>query len=546
MLTLLSKRFTDARALNTLVFIVCCVGTGIWAVVLGQDINWDLKNYHFYNPYSFLNDKLTYDHAPAMMQSYNNPLLDFPIYWLIKTFPPIVVGFVVGFVQGLNLFILYCISKRATAQYPIYYKQALVLAMCAFGFYSVANLCEIGTAFGDNLVSIFILFPVLLLTNNYFDNQEKNTTGMKTRILVIAGLIMGCGVAMKLTVAIFPIAMGIALIWISSGVRSYIRNSFILGLSVFSGFVLSIGYWSAILWQHFQNPMFPYFNKVFKSPYFGFYNLSDTRFLPDTINDKLFYPFYFITEQTYTSEFPFQDMHFAVCYVLLIVFLAYFCYQKIRQRKMSENSIPRLDFKLFILTLFAVSYALWQFGFSIYRYVVVLEFLSPVFIFLILDSLFKNKKHLTVVFTLLTVITLWHLKRMDFGRLPWTDSYFGVELPKVPNLDKANIVLGSNEPLAYMVPYFPVTTRFLRVQGNMMSLKKMTIFQNRIKQRLNSSNENYLLLNYMTKNNILLFEEKFNQYVDSSECTYFKTRLDDSLCICRLSKTTPRSTPKFE
>ena len=31
---------------------------GLIALALGQDANWDLRNYHWYNPYAFLNGKI--------------------------------------------------------------------------------------------------------------------------------------------------------------------------------------------------------------------------------------------------------------------------------------------------------------------------------------------------------------------------------------------------------------------------------------------------------------------------------------------------------
>jgi len=45
---------------------------------LGQDVNWDLQNYHLYDPYAWLHDRLTLDIAPAQMQSWHNPALDVP------------------------------------------------------------------------------------------------------------------------------------------------------------------------------------------------------------------------------------------------------------------------------------------------------------------------------------------------------------------------------------------------------------------------------------------------------------------------------------
>jgi hypothetical protein len=57
---------------------------GFLAVAKGQDGNWDLRNYHLYNPWAWLNDRLTTDLAPAGLQSYFNPLIDLPYFFLIQ------------------------------------------------------------------------------------------------------------------------------------------------------------------------------------------------------------------------------------------------------------------------------------------------------------------------------------------------------------------------------------------------------------------------------------------------------------------------------
>ena len=49
---------------------------GTSAYLLGQDQNWDLLNYHFYNAYALFHGRIFMDFAPAGIQTYSNPLLD--------------------------------------------------------------------------------------------------------------------------------------------------------------------------------------------------------------------------------------------------------------------------------------------------------------------------------------------------------------------------------------------------------------------------------------------------------------------------------------
>jgi hypothetical protein len=538
---LFRRLFSNYKILtNTIIFLICCLYTGSWSVLLGEDINWDLKNYHFYNPYAFLNDKLSFDYAPAMIQTYNNPLVDFFNYWLIQNFKPIQVGFIIGAMQGLNLFILYLIIKKMFAHYPVVFKEILIVAACIMGFYAAGNMSEIGTTFGDNIVSLFVLFPLFLLINHIIDNYKEKIIDINFSVLIFAGLIMGMGVGIKLTIAIYPIAFVLAMAVLAKNFWKYIQMSFTFSLSVFAGFILSIGYWMLILWDKFQNPLFPYFNKFFKSPYYSFANFTDKRFLPDDILQTLFYPFYFTRLQNYTSEFFFKDKHLTLCYIMIICFIVFVVYKFIRGKKNQGNTLvqenPNLRISLFIISFYVLSYIFWQSLFSIYRYIVVLEFLSPLLVFVILDTFSISKKFAVVIFVIISYISYSSVVTMDWGRLPWTDSYFGVEVPKVKNLEKSNIIIGGHEPIAYIVPFFPKTTRFLRVEGNMSNLRDTTKFQEEIKYHIDHAQSNYILLYGMNKRSIEDFQQNFSVTVDSTNCTYFKTRLDKDLCLCAFLK----------
>ena len=62
--------------------IICLAAGAIVSVLLGQDANWDLRNYHLYNPFALLNSRTGIDLMPAGLQSTFNPLLDVPYYVL--------------------------------------------------------------------------------------------------------------------------------------------------------------------------------------------------------------------------------------------------------------------------------------------------------------------------------------------------------------------------------------------------------------------------------------------------------------------------------
>ncbi len=53
------------------------------ALSLRQDANWDLQNYHFYDPWAWLAGRIfDRDLAAAQLQTFHNPLADVPFYLL--------------------------------------------------------------------------------------------------------------------------------------------------------------------------------------------------------------------------------------------------------------------------------------------------------------------------------------------------------------------------------------------------------------------------------------------------------------------------------
>ena len=75
---------------------------GIIAITLGQDNFWDLRNYHYYNPYALMHGRFLTDIQVSQLQTYFNPTLDLLFYSLIENFHPKVATFLMAFIQGIN------------------------------------------------------------------------------------------------------------------------------------------------------------------------------------------------------------------------------------------------------------------------------------------------------------------------------------------------------------------------------------------------------------------------------------------------------------
>ena len=64
------------------------LAAGLYVIGIGQDANWDLRNYHFYNPFAYLTGRMGHDVAVSHVATYYNPLLYIPFYYAVTTLPP--------------------------------------------------------------------------------------------------------------------------------------------------------------------------------------------------------------------------------------------------------------------------------------------------------------------------------------------------------------------------------------------------------------------------------------------------------------------------
>ena len=80
---------------------------GIISAILKYDILWDFANYHYFNPWAFLNGRVGYDIGAAGLHGFFNPLMDIPLYLLIEYFNeyPTFICFMQGLWFGGLLFI---------------------------------------------------------------------------------------------------------------------------------------------------------------------------------------------------------------------------------------------------------------------------------------------------------------------------------------------------------------------------------------------------------------------------------------------------------
>jgi hypothetical protein len=523
---------------------LCFIVSGLVSLYLGQDGNWDLRNYHYYNAYSFLNNRLTYDVAPAQIQSFYNPILDIPFYLMMQYLRPIFYGFIVGGLQGINIWLLYRITFAVLSDISKTKRRLLSFGAAITGFCGAANLGEIGATYQDNITSLFVLAAVLLTISSIQTNKTESGTPL-TKGLAASGFLLGVATGFKLVVAVYALSFACVTTVIGSTWQIRMRNVIITGISTLFGAALSIGYWMKVLWMNFQSPLFPYYNKIFKSPYWELANFTDSRFFPRDKWQMLFYPFYFLKEPSLiTNEGGFRDIRFALCYLLLMLFFFVFFYKRIARVYGGQdvtgdlgNSNQIKAISLFFLSFFVFSYILWQQMFSQYRYIIPLELLSPLFILLIIRYIFPFEKIIVRISLGLFALVMLTLSPMHHKRASWTESYFDVNVPSLENLQHATIIMADNAPLSYIIPFFPKGCRFISIRNNFMWPSGTNLLQARTRKMLNDDgDEVYLLYKENSKENYAALLNSYYYRISRKQFYKVNTKFDADLYLAPLTR----------
>jgi len=441
---------------------------GVLALCMGQDANWDLRNYHFYNAYAFLHHRLDYDVAPAQVATFYNPLLYVPFYEAVRLLPPMLVGFLLGALQGLNFPLLLAIARHVLGNTPAnpWWRGFLIALL---GILGAGTISELGTMFGDNLTSLLVLGGLWMLLANFPRLTDRRM--IKALLPVIAaGVMVGLAAGLKQPAAVFAMGWCVALLFLPLPVGKRLGLAFIFGVGVLAGIAATGGYWLYEMWSRYGNPLFPYFNHVFQSPMASLADYRDARFLPRSLLDALLFPFIIAQDPFRTAETPFRDLRLPLFMVLLVVSGLSVLGAKMRVR-LSPAAAPVRPASLeghkkrFLLIGSLVAYAVWLKLFAIYRYLLPLEMLAPLGIWLLIDTLpwrMPTKNYAAMGCILLLLVTL---QPGNWGRVTWGDEYFGVTPPPLADPAHTMVLMTGVDPMAYVIPFFPEPVRFLRIQS---------------------------------------------------------------------------------
>lgn len=508
---------------------------GLLSIYFGKELCWDLANYHFYNPYALLHRRNNIDLWPTnFIHQYLNPTLDLLTYFLITKTPPLFAEFYLGALHGINFWLLFLIAERFIDHQ---YKILTALLIALLGMYGPTVLPGIGSFQNDNLICLFVLSSLLL----FLDTTKTPTRNHTSRIL-LSGLLLGCGVGLKFTAGIYVIGLGVTFFFLPFTFKHNIQLLITWSIAVAVGICLTSGYWMWHLWTQYHNPIFPFLNHLFHSPFFIADNWRDTRFLPTGLLQTFFYPFYFSWDGR-IADASFQDFRYLFVYVLLVITFVV----TVIQRNQSHNKMQTMTKSLIVF--FIISYIVWQSYFSIARYLAPLEMLAPLMIYLLVTHLIPSHHYRIIVISFLFMTLALAMRPTKMIRARWYQTdFFNIQLPTVVSDTPAATVLialpayaleRDPRPQSYLIPYFPARWQFIGIPFQQHKLHATQAWLNTIQTHLNKTQPIYLLAPTSVLNE---FNESIEQFKlnATNRCypiTSDRQRLsNESVWLCELKR----------
>jgi hypothetical protein len=429
----------------------------------GVDINWDLRNYHYFFGYSLLHWRFDTDIAPAGMNSFYNPIPLAMFYLMLSLLPFPAYAWIIAALQLSSLPIVVLICREIDRE--LGHETSSPAAWLALCLCLAAPLwwSELGTTFYSSTTAPLVLLSLLFVLRGI-----RTASGAQPAHIpfALAGAALGFACGLKLTNGIFAVglllALAMALFPLRPGIAARHLCIYVMGLV--AGFAPT-SWWNIFLFRRWSNPLFPYYNAIFRSPYYPAIDFRDPRFKFHSLPEFVNFLFAATRDTRKTLELEFADARLLMFVILMLFVLAAWVLKRLVSGKVVVGNSPT-EVTAAFLWFFSSSFVLWVVMFAYQRYLIPIELLFGIAIWILVAQIVRGQLHIVATMTIFLIVSLTTVMSPDWGH--WhgerdRHSFVKIEVPnEIASTPADYLVYG--EPLTYVLPSLNADSRFFGIR----------------------------------------------------------------------------------
>jgi hypothetical protein len=224
-------------------------------------ISWDALNHHIYLGWTADHPRFDLDFVAAGYQSFQFPYLYWPVYQLATSgWSGASAGAVLAIlhliaVPPVWMLARICMPGRTT------FDASMRMLSVVLAFITGVVLSLFDSTSNDLMAAAPLLWAVALAMEPL--NKTRSAWLTSRRAVVLSGFCAGVAVACKLSNG--PLAIVLPALWLMWGATTQRRLLHVLlgSFATLAAFVAAYGYWGMLLWNHFGNPIYPFFDGWF-------------------------------------------------------------------------------------------------------------------------------------------------------------------------------------------------------------------------------------------------------------------------------------------
>lgn len=453
------------------VFVACTLLALVTNYLLGKDMASDTLSYHIYAGFSAVQDRFTQDYFPAGPQSYFNPYIYAPLYYLIsRGLSSLEISSVLALVHSVILWLTYELAVIVCPWNEKHKRLMFGLCAIAFALINPILLQQIGSTFADITTGELVLGGWLLLAITVRAPSTVRVIG--------AGLLCGLATGLKLTNALHAIAGFVILMMLSLTLGGRIRQGLAYGISLGLGFAAVAAPWSYRLELRFGNPLFPLMNHIFRSPEYTTESSAAFRFIPGSFAEALWRPFAMIDPVTMVHEEPrAPDPRYAILVILIGALLCRWLWRLRPGQRHAAASIHLMTSTdagsartlAALGCALAVDWVVWLSTSGNSRYFLPMSSVAAVVIVALLFRLFAMRPKIRnyIIAGILGVqgVQLWMGADYRWNEAPWDAHWINIAVPaKLKSEPNLYLTIGA-QTNSFVAPFLAPGAGLINISG---------------------------------------------------------------------------------